>query len=63
MKKTNSLVDTNLLTDLTGQAGRNKIVSFEGYEFDYADERWTVARSASVIFYDISGMLGQHLLA
>lgn len=62
MNRTNSLVDTNLLTTLTGQASRDKLVSFEGYEFDYDDDRWAIARSASVIFYDISAMLEPILL-
>ena len=62
MKKTNSLVDTNFLTNLTDQAERHKLVSFEGYEFDYADERWSIARSSSVIFYDISEILDPFLL-
>ena len=62
MNKTNSLVDTNLLTDLTGRAGSNRLVSFEGYEFEYTDDRWVIARSAAVIFYDISGMLEPFLL-
>uniref|UniRef100_A5WEI3 Phage integrase family protein n=1 Tax=Psychrobacter sp. (strain PRwf-1) TaxID=349106 RepID=A5WEI3_PSYWF len=61
MKKTNSLVDTNSLTNLTDQAECHKLVSFEGYEFDYADERWPISRSASVIFYDISDILDPFL--
>lgn len=61
MTKTNSLIDTNLLTNLTDQAEHHKLLSFAGYEFDYADERWVVARSVGVIFYDIKEILETHL--
>ena len=62
MKRTNLLVSPNFPTDPITQAEHHKLLSFEGYEFDYAAERWSIARASGVIFYDISEKLESFLL-
>lgn len=62
MKRSNLLVNSNFPTGPINQVEHHKLLSFEGYEFDYTAEKWSIARASGVIFYDISEKLEPFLL-